>query len=150
MPRACDSRMRLAVCVALWLGCLLAPLPAFGDEPAAETKDAAVSFQRDVLPILRTSCQGCHQAAQPKGGVDLTSRAGIFGESESGAVVVTPGNVEASELLAQITPDASGEALMPKEGAPLSREQIDVIRRWIVAGAEYTEIERPHFDAEHP
>jgi mono/diheme cytochrome c family protein len=112
---------------------------------------AAVSYSQDVLPILRAHCQGCHQAAKAQGGVDLTSRTGLFGESESGSTVVAPGDVEASELLNQITPDVEGHALMPAEGPALKAEQIALIRQWIAEGAEVDAVgERPHYDAEHP
>jgi WD40 repeat protein len=121
------------------------------DAPAPSSESTAVSFQRDVLPILRARCQGCHQPARSEGGVDLTSRAGMLAESESGLAAVTPGDIDASEIISQITPDASGEALMPKEGAALNAEEIDRIKRWIAAGAEVdASAERPRYDAEHP
>lgn len=65
--------------------------------------------------------------------------------------VVVPGDVDASELLAQITPDDSGKALMPKEGDPLTAGEIDLVRRWIAAGAAFdVTVDRPRYDAEHP
>ncbi len=113
--------------------------------------DGNVSFQKQILPLLRKNCQGCHQGAQKKGGVDLTSREGILGESESGATVVKPGDEKASELIAQITPNAAGEAAMPKDAAPLKKAEIELIRRWIATGAEFdAAAERPHYDAKHP
>ena len=122
---------------------------AYGDSTPAPA--AAVSYQREVLPILRANCQGCHQPARPEGGVDLTSRTGLFGEGDSGAAVVAPGDLEASELLAQITPDADGVALMPKDGKPLAAEQVALISRWIAEGAKFDiEDNGPRFDAEHP
>ena len=148
MPSNLFSRRRAIGAVAL-LSLFVAPTR--GEEAPAKSVDAALSYSRDVLPIFRAHCQGCHQAAKAQGGVDLTSRTGLFGESESGSVVVTPGDVDASELLNQITPDAAGEALMPAEGPALKPEQIDVIRRWIAAGAEIDSgADRPRYDAEHP
>jgi WD40 repeat protein len=155
MPRLSDTRMRLFVAALAWLTCALIAAPLVADEAKAqadaESTDAAVSFQRDVLPILRARCQGCHQPARSEGGVDLTSRAAMLAESESGLAAITPGDADASELLAQITPDDSGKALMPKEGDPLKRAEIDLFRRWIAAGAEVdASAERPRYDADHP
>lgn len=111
----------------------------------------AVSYQRDVLPIVRANCQGCHQPARPEGGVDLTSQVGLIGEGESGLAVIKPGDLAASELLAQITPDATGAALMPKDGKPLAAEQVALISRWIAEGAKFDiEDKGPRFNAEHP
>jgi WD40 repeat protein len=147
-----DSWMRLFV-FAFVATCATMTTPLRAEEaPEKETANAAaVSFQRDVLPILRARCQGCHQPARAEGGVDLTSRAGLLAESESGLAAVVPGDLEASEILAQITPDAEGHALMPKEGKPLSAQEIDTIKRWIAAGAEVdAAADRPRYDAEHP
>ncbi|HEX6961342.1 MAG TPA: DUF1549 domain-containing protein, partial [Lacipirellula sp.] len=142
--------MRLFIAPAAVAIAIVAARPVHADEPAAATA-AAVSYQKDVLPILRAHCQGCHQPARAEGGVDLTSRTGMLAESESGLAAITPGDIEASELIAQITPDESGEALMPKEGEPLKPEEIDIIKRWIAAGAEIdAAADRPRYDAEHP
>src|SRR5215207_6545406 len=151
MPRPLDTRMRLALSAIALMVCSGAPKPAHAEDGASAAADGAVSFQRDVLPILRARCQGCHQPARAEGGVILTSRDGMLAEGESGLAAVTPGDIEASELLAQITPDDSGKSLMPKEGAPLTPAEIDLFRRWIAAGAEVdASAERPRYDAEHP
>ena len=151
MPNLRIHRGRTAL-VAVSLLAFVGASPATAQEAKEADKpaDAAISYTRDVLPILRARCQGCHQPARTQGGVDLTARAGLLGESESGAVVITPGDVDASELINQITPDETGAALMPAEGEPLRPEQIDLLRRWIAAGAEIDAGERPRFDAEHP
>ncbi|RIK83388.1 MAG: hypothetical protein DCC67_05990 [Planctomycetota bacterium] len=138
-------------CVVATLCLAACGLPAMVAADEAPPASAAVSYARDVLPILRANCQGCHQAARQEGGVDLTSQAGVLGESESGLAVVAPGDVEASELLAQITPDGAGSALMPKDGPPLKPDEVETIRRWIAEGAPFdAAAERPRYDAEHP
>ncbi|MCC6493779.1 MAG: DUF1549 domain-containing protein [Pirellulales bacterium] len=146
------ERTRLSAVAALALLAVLANCSTTrAAEPASAQTGEAVSFRRDILPILRANCQGCHQPARLEGGVDLTSQAGVLAESASGALIVKPGDVDASELLAQITPDASGEAVMPKDREALKPDQIDVIRRWIAAGAEFdSAADSPRYDADHP
>ena len=106
MPRFAFDLLRQLL---LALACaILLPSGMIWADAVSPVGAAEISYQRDVLPILRAHCQGCHQPARTEGGVDLTSRDGLFGEGDSGVAVITPGEVDASELLAQITPDDSG------------------------------------------
>ena len=58
----------------------------------------------------------------------------LLAAGESEEIAIVPGDPAASHLLAQITPTA-GQAAMPKEAAPLSQTEVDLISRWIAAGA---------------
>ena len=55
----------------------------------------AVSFTRDVLPILSNRCLKCHGATIQLSGLDLRTRAGMLAGGKHGPGVV-PGNAEAS------------------------------------------------------
>ena len=149
MPRLAIEPLRQLL---LALACAIAlPNGLTWADAVSPVGPAEISYQRDVLPILRAHCQGCHQPARAEGGVDLTSRTGLFGEGDSGALVIAPGKVDASELLAQITPDDSGAAAMPKDGKPLHADQIALLRRWVADEAKIdVEHDRPQFNAEHP
>lgn len=143
---------RLCVCAA---ALVIVPHSAIADEPAAgPSPDAppAVSFHRDVRPILQTHCQGCHQPAKPSGAYVITRFDAFVAGGESGSAAVTPGRPDASELVAQITPDADGAAPMPKDKPPLAAEQIETIRRWIAAGAvdDTPAAAETAIDAAHP
>lgn len=120
------------------------------DDATKPTPDE-VSYARDVLPILREHCHGCHQPAISKGEFEMTRFEGLLkgGESEDAAVV--PGKPDESSLLSMITPE-DGEAEMPKEKSPLAKTQIDLIRRWIAEGAKNDAPASvgPVVDAEHP
>jgi WD40 repeat protein len=149
MPRSPLNLSRITLLAYAWtIAASQYPVVADAVDPA---KPAAISYQREILPILRAHCQGCHQPARLEGGVDLTTRDGLFGAGDSGALVITPGQIDASELLAQITPDETGAAAMPKDGQPLAAEQIALLRRWVAEGANVdAEHDRPRFDADHP
>src|SRR5688572_18193466 len=105
MPRLVRS---LACRLLLALACAITVHGVAMADAVEPTQLAEVSYQREIVPILRAHCQGCHQPARAEGGVDLTSRTGLFAEGDSGVAIVTPGQVDASELLAQITPDETG------------------------------------------
>jgi len=85
----------------------------------------AVSYVKDVQPVLEARCVVCHQAEGGQGGVSLDSRAAM-------EAVVVPGKPEASRLFQQISGD---KPAMPKIGGPLEPEQVALIERWIAEGA---------------
>ena len=106
---------------------------ASAEDTPAESP-AAVSFHKDVRPILVQHCQGCHQPAKPLGGLVLTSFADLQKGGESEMPGIVPGKPDESYLVEQITP-VDGTTSMPKERPPLKSEQIEIIRRWIAEGA---------------
>ena len=114
----------------------VAPTAGADDKPAKPAADAPVSYYKQVRPLFQTSCFGCHQPAQAKGGLVMTSHAGLLKGGESGDPGVVPNHPEKGTLLAQITPVGKEPAEMPKEGQPLSADQIALVRRWISEGAK--------------
>ena len=90
----------------------------------------AVSFERDVKPILRTYCFNCHGAAgKPKGDVDLTSLAAIF--DPKNPKTVEPGDPKRSALLLTIE-----DMSMPPQGPRPGKGETEIIRNWILSGAK--------------
>lgn len=93
-----------------------------------------VSYEREIAPLLRQHCLGCHQPARAKGKLDLTTHASILRGGRGGPAVV-PGNPEDS-LLLELTESIDGEAPeMPVDAAPLNETQRDLLRRWVAEGA---------------
>ncbi len=122
---------------------------AVSGEPSS---DSAISFSRDIQPILQANCLGCHQPAKAGGGFVMTDFARLLQGGESGPAIV-PNHPEDSLLMKQVTPE-DGVATMPPEdaGEPLSAEDREAIRKWIGEGAQddSPEFTGPVFDAEHP
>jgi hypothetical protein len=99
--------------------------------PAAA--DRPVDFGRDVTPILEQHCLRCHQPGNKKGDVSLAT----FHDLKANGSVV-PGKPDESFLLDLVTPADTGKRpRMPKEGRPLSDEQLALLRRWIAEGARW-------------
>ena len=90
------------------------------------------SFFRDVRPILRANCVGCHKPGKTKGGLDLTSYAALLKGGKSGDTLKA-GHAESSELFTQID---GTEPEMPKDAEPLTAAEVAVIRQWIAEGAK--------------
>jgi hypothetical protein len=117
------------------VGSLVLCAVAAADEPQAAAT-AAVSFTKDVAPILVQKCQACHAAADPKGDFQLTSFETLMKPGASGTPSITPGKPDESELFRLISSDDKGER-MPKDADPLQPEQVALVKRWIDEGAKF-------------
>jgi mono/diheme cytochrome c family protein len=102
-----------------------------GRSTAAES--SAVDFAHDVLPILQKRCASCHSNGTYKGGLSLDTR-----ESLLDAGVVEPGESSASYLIDLVSSD-DPEMRMPPEGEPLSKDEVDTLRRWVDADLPWEE-----------
>jgi cytochrome c len=91
------------------------------------------SFREHVAPILTRHCLRCHEGNHAKGGLDLSTAKGLNAGAE-GNPVVAPGKPDDSrliEVVSGITPE------MPKNGKPLSPNEVHILREWIAAGANW-------------
>ena len=84
---------------------------------------AQVDFARDVAPVLQENCMKCHAAGSH---LAFTSRQALLDEH-----VIAPGDAEKSSLYTTIQ-----QGSMPPSGK-LAAGQIDIIKRWIAAGAAW-------------
>jgi uncharacterized membrane protein len=110
-------------------------LSACGSQAAvasATPRDPAlpVSFSKDVMPILQTSCVKCHGGEKINRGLDMTTYEKLMTGSVKGPVIVA-GNAENSTLFTMVQ-----QGKMPKQGPKLTGAQLDIIKSWIVAGAQ--------------
>jgi hypothetical protein len=100
---------------------------------------AGVDFNRDVRPILSQHCFKCHGPDQQKSGLRLDQRASAVKPAKSDAIAIVPGRPDASELLRRVSSRDPDERMPPPGGGntPLTAAQIETLRAWIAAGAEY-------------
>jgi WD40 repeat protein len=110
-----------------------------------------VSFSKDVYPILRDNCFGCHQPAKRMGGYLMTDAASLLLAGESGSPAIVPGNSKESHLIHEIE-IVDGKAEMPKNGKPLAASEIELIKRWIDEGAvnDQTATQSTYSESEPP
>jgi mono/diheme cytochrome c family protein len=100
---------------------------------AAARAGEPVDFARDVGPILEQNCIRCHQPGTRKGDLSLATPADL-----AAGEYVVPGRPEESGLLELVVPPEPGQRPeMPRQGAPLSAEQVGILRRWISEGARW-------------
>jgi ankyrin repeat protein len=92
-----------------------------------------IDFVRDVQPILRESCIGCHGPTQQMNGFRLDRRHDAM---RGGTLaVIGPGNSEGSRMYQRLIGNAFG-IQMPPTGV-LPKEQIAIIKAWIDQGAPW-------------
>ena len=91
--------------------------------------DAAISFERQIRPILKTWCLDCHGGEATEGGLDLRLRRFITRGGESGPAIV-PADATASLLMHRVR-----SAEMPPGEKKLPAAEAAVLEQWIAAGA---------------
>ncbi|MGK0218741.1 MAG: hypothetical protein ACI9HE_002236 [Planctomycetota bacterium] len=116
------------------MGGLLLLSSAMGIARQEQDPAQEVSFARDVLPIMRAQCQACHQPAKAEGGIILMNHAQLLVSIDEMPLVV-PGKPEESLLLDLIIADGDTPPEMPVDRPPLTEQQVELIKRWIAAGA---------------
>ncbi len=125
---------------------------ALGSVSVARADDqiAERDFTLKVLPLLKTKCFGCHgdDPEEVKGALDVRSRDALLKGGESEEASIVPGDAEASLLYQAVKWD--GLEMPPKENDRLSADQVDLIRRWIDAGAPWPDesAQQKHREAE--
>ena len=93
---------------------------------------AKISFRRQVWPIFKRHCWGCHNGREAKAGLNMSSVKLTVKGGESGASI-QPGKVNESLLLKMIS---GPKPEMPKKQPSLSPAKIAVIRQWVQEGAK--------------
>src|SRR5262245_49508879 len=110
----------------------LVAVTAWPQARAAQT-NGPVDFGRDVQPILRQRCYGCHGPSQQMNGFRLDRRRDAM---RGGTVaMIGPGNSDGSRMYLRLVGSQYGQQ-MPPTGA-LAQSEIAVIKAWIDQGAEW-------------
>ncbi len=127
----------LAILIVFGLICRVGQTSASdGAAPSA----AKVDFARDIRPLLADRCFRCHGPDEKdrKGGFHLDQEKSAKGQAESGEHPIVAGKPESSELIRRITAADADERMPPKDsGKTLSKQEIELLRRWIQEGAEW-------------
>ncbi|MBM4021633.1 MAG: hypothetical protein FJ284_05205 [Planctomycetes bacterium] len=102
--------------------------------------DDEISYSHDVRPIPVEFCWRCHgaSAADRRSRLRLEDRTGATASAASGKPAIEPGRPEVSQLWLRVqSTDPHVQMLPPESGRQPSPRQLDVLARWIAAGAPY-------------
>ena len=116
------------------------PLLLLIASPGWAADGPALSFNRDVRPILSENCFYCHgqDANHRKGELRLDVREQALKPGETGEIAIVPGKPDESALVQRIFSDDKDEQMPPpKAHRVLTPEQKATLKRWIAQGAEY-------------
>ena len=90
-----------------------------------------LTYDDHIRPLLENKCFSCHNPDTKKGGLELTSYAGLM-NGGSGGAVVDAGNPSGSRLWTCSA--KKEEPFMPPEGAPLDAKDLTLLSKWIAGG----------------
>ncbi len=107
-----------------------APATGVPTSAPSPTVVAAPSFAKDIAPLIQTRCVACHGNY---GGLDASTYDHVMNSGDHKPVII-PGNPDSSLLIQKVRKQQTIGMEMPP-GSPLSPDEIDLLVRWVAAGA---------------
>ncbi len=98
--------------------------------------EAPIDFNRDIRPILSENCYFCHGPDEHdrKADLRLDDRQAAI---DQGSLV--PGDIDSEVIYRLLTDDEDELMPPPKSNKKLTKDQIELLTRWVKEGAEYQE-----------
>ena len=121
-------RLPAVIVAALCLG------PSFPGRGAERNQD--VDYATEIRPLLALRCHKCHGPQKQKSGLRLDSRTAAFQGGDLTGRVIVPGESGRSDLIRRIR-SSDPDVMMPPKGQRLAAKEIELLRRWIDAGAKW-------------
>ena len=113
-------------------GVAVAALQLVGSQSFAQDK---VTFEDHIKPIFRDRCLTCHNTNKKSSDLDLSSYTTMMQGGASGASI-EPGDSSASYLFGLVA--HTSEPYMPPNADKIPEAEIELLRKWIEAGAPET------------
>jgi WD40 repeat protein len=126
------TKSKRSLCSLCLCGSILLPAAFARAEDSAAKK---VTYQDDILPVMRNACLNCHNPDKKKAGLDLSNYSAAMTGSDNGKVV-KPGDPQGSLLFRTIT--HAEEPYMPQKADKLPDKEISLFKDWIAGGAPET------------
>lgn len=102
--------------------------------------DSTAIYLAAVQPLLQAKCYACHNEKKSKGGLVMSDIRRMLAGGKSGAMWVA-GDPDNSLIIERLLLDMEDRKHMPPKGRPqLTAEEIELLHRWIAAGAD---LEKP-------
>lgn len=130
--------------LVLGVAAVFGALTSFSQTPAPA--GGKVDFETQVLPLLKDRCFECHQKEytdpktgrlkKPKGKFRMDNPQLMLKGGEEGNDVV-PGKPEESSVYTSTTLPEDDDLAMPPKGDRLTKEQQELIKKWIAEGANF-------------
>lgn len=115
--------------------------------PRLAADEPTIDYLKDVKPLLQRRCVACHGALRQEGGLRLDAVQFLRKGGDTGPGV-NPGMVDGSLLIAAVL-GLGDVSRMPAEAEPLPTEEIEILKRWVAAGAVAADEEAPPDPRQH-
>lgn len=113
-----------------------APTSTLAVPPGAE--GVKINFDRDIRPILETSCLRCHGGEKPKSHFRLDNRVSALKGGDNNTNDIVPGDSSRSLLIKYVTHQVADMDMPPEgKGEPLTPRQIGLLKSWIDEGVNW-------------
>lgn len=127
--------LSIALCLSLIFGAGGSAVHCAEPDDPMPVDQTPVDFENQIRPIIESRCIGCHGAADPQGGLDLSSAASAKRGGASGLPILKS-PAESSELYHRLITGDRGYQ-MPADSEPLSKTEISLFRNWLNDGAHW-------------
>lgn len=109
---------------------------ASGDESKDTTQNpATIVYSKQIAPLLRTYCVGCHSRVSSEGGVSLQAPDDILRGGEHGDLLDRQKPSDSRLLAVMLSSD--DDHMPPKDEPQPTAEELDILKAWILAGAPF-------------
>jgi len=108
--------------------------PPFPTRDSEEPPPPVVPFSQlaaEAKQVFTSHCYRCHKYDVARGGIKILHHRLLLDVRK----VVVPGDPEASELYHLLTSSEGGLRMPPPPAPKLAASEVDIVRRWILAGA---------------
>jgi hypothetical protein len=93
-----------------------------------------VSYERDIAPILRSYCAGCHNDRELEGGLSVETFAQLMKGGDDHPQPVRPGDAENSFLIRSLEGRAR-PSMPPRDEPQVPPSDLERLKRWVAEGA---------------
>ncbi|MES2517717.1 MAG: DUF1553 domain-containing protein [Bacteroidota bacterium] len=97
-----------------------------------------IDYSTQVKPILNKNCIACHGGVKKQGGFSVLFREEALGKTKSGKPAIIAGDPEHSDFITRLT-HKDPEERMPYQAEQLSKEDIEILTKWVKQGAKWGE-----------
>jgi WD40 repeat protein/mono/diheme cytochrome c family protein len=146
-----ELNMKPLLPITLTILALMMPQSIIAAEDKVKT-NTLTSYFKDIRPIFQQNCQGCHQPAKVQGSYMMIDYPSLFLKGDRDKVQIVPGDPTKSNIYQVIIAHADQKAEMPKGKDPLTKDQTELVRKWISEGAkdDSPKSAKKLVDPEHP
>ncbi|NNE90291.1 MAG: hypothetical protein HKN23_01455 [Verrucomicrobiales bacterium] len=103
----------------------------------ADPEEKKISFTKQIKPIFADKCIHCHNRKTLPNRISFESRKLALGKTKEGLSYIVPGDSAKSLMITALNAPTFHEKKMPMVGPRPTKEEIELIRRWIDQGADW-------------